>query len=323
MPLKIVRDNAENILADAVVISAEQKKIGNVAAGEVVMTPAVNLCADFVIQTVAPTWSDGKHGEREILADCYENSLKLADERGCKSIAFPLISAGISGFPSEIALAVAIRVIRNFLRDNETEIFLAVPDKKFFRISDELFDDLKKFLDEKYDEEIFCSTDFAKYPAEKSVSGASFRFSAPAGKKRFKDKKFRNDSEKFFGKAPSLEELLNNTEETFSVNLLRLIDEKGKTDPEVYKRANIDRKHFSKIRNNPSYRPGKNTALAFAVALELNLDETRDFIGRAGYALSRSNKADIIVEYFIGRGEYDIFKINETLFAFEQPLLGC
>ena len=121
----------------------------------------------------------------------------------------------------------------------------------------------------------------------------------------------------------SLSDLLDEIDDTFSEALLRLIDAKGKTDPEVYKRANIDRKLFSKIRNNPQYQPSKSTALAFAVALELNLDETRDFIGRAGFAISHSNKLDIIVEYFIKRGEYDIFLINDTLFSFNQPLLGC
>jgi hypothetical protein len=121
----------------------------------------------------------------------------------------------------------------------------------------------------------------------------------------------------------SLSDLLDEIDDTFSEALLRLIDAKGKTDPEVYKKANIDRKLFSKIRNNPQYQPSKTTALAFAISLELNLDETRDFIGRAGFAISHSNKLDIIVEYFIKRGEYDIFLINDTLFSFNQPLLGC
>ena len=121
----------------------------------------------------------------------------------------------------------------------------------------------------------------------------------------------------------SLSDLLDEIDDTFSEALLRLIDAKGKTDPEVYKKANIDRKLFSKIRNNLQYQPSKTTALAFAIALELNLDETRDFIGRAGFAISHSSKLDIIVEYFIKRGEYDIFLINDTLFSFNQPLLGC
>lgn len=121
----------------------------------------------------------------------------------------------------------------------------------------------------------------------------------------------------------SLDDWLEMMDDTFSESLLRLIDRKGKKDPEVYKKANVDRKLFSKIRNNPDYQPSKRTALAFAVALELNLDETRDFIGRAGYALSHSSKLDLVVEYFIVHQEYDIFTINETLFAFGQPLLGC
>ena len=121
----------------------------------------------------------------------------------------------------------------------------------------------------------------------------------------------------------SLGDLLADAEATFSEALLRLIDSKGKTDPEIYKQAHIDRKLFSKIRSNPAYQPSKATALALAIALELNLDETRDFIGRAGYALSHSSKADIIVEYFIRHGEYDLFTINATLFAFQQtPLSG-
>ena len=194
--------------------------------------------------------------------------------------------------------------------------------QRFLTISDTLFDDVQSYLDERYVAELLeeeyrgddrdhriaaCHEEAYLDATEACVSEAAPMFAA-------------KDAD---AGARSLEHLLDDIDDTFSETLLRLIDLKGKSDPEIYKRANVDRKHFSKIRNNPAYQPSKNTALTFAVALELDLDETRDFIGRAGYALSHSSKMDVIVEYFIERKEYDIFTINETLFAFQQPLLGC
>ena len=120
-----------------------------------------------------------------------------------------------------------------------------------------------------------------------------------------------------------LQKMLQQADAGFSETLLKLIDKSGEKDSDIYKRANVDRKLFSKIRNNPQYKPSKPTAVAFAIALELNLEETRDFIGRAGYALSRSNKFDIIIEYFITHGRYDIYEINLMLFEFDQSLLGA
>ena len=251
--------------------------------------------AKYVIHTVGPVWQDGQHNERELLARCYKNSLKLATEHTCESIAFPLISAGIFGCPAEIALATAIQAIREYIFEHDIEVYLVVFDANSFKISQSLFNDVKNYIDEVYVEAHLDHTRFNEYRCWEERKHLQRR---------------------------SLDELLENVELTFSQTLIRLIDKKGKTDPEVYKRANVDKKLFSKIRNNPDYHPKKETALAFAVALELDLDETRDLIGRAGYTLSRSNKRDIVFEYFIGNKKYDIFTISEVLFGLDNKALG-
>lgn len=345
MPLEIVRNDITKMRVDAIVntanprpivgggvdraihkaagkkLLAARKKIGDIATGKAFITPAYDLPSEYVIHTVGPVWRDGNHGERELLTDCYTNSLQLAAEYKCSSIAFPLISAGVFGCPSEIAIAVATQAIRDFLLEREMEVYLVVFDRKSFKISSSLFDDVQSYLDEMYVEELLDEEYRDDFPRR-----GNRVFGAPTALEELQEATAMPapmEKASVSGKARSLDDLLSEIDDTFSEALLRLIDAKGKTDPEVYKRANIDRKLFSKIRNNPAYQPSKTTALAFAVALELNLDETRDFIGRAGYAISHSNKLDIIVEYFIDRSEYDIFTINETLFAFGQPLLGC
>ena len=340
MPLEIVRNDITKMQVDAIVNTANprpivgggvdraihkvagtelldaRKKIGDIATGKAAITSAFNLHARFVIHTVGPVWQDGEHGERELLLNCYDNSLQLAAENGCGSIAFPLISAGVFGCPSEVAIAVATQAIREFLTDHDMDVYLVIFDHNAFKISSSLFDDVKSFIDERYIEELLDE----EYRGDYRDRRRNFE---TAGQPPAEDAYIDIPMWMSKPKERSLEDLLNEVDDTFSEALLRLIDAKGKTDPEVYKKANVDRKLFSKIRNNPAYKPSKSTALAFAVALELNLDETKDFIGRAGYALSHSSKTDIIVEYFIQRSEFDIITINETLFAFEQPLLGC
>ena len=339
MPLEIVRNDITKMQVDAIVntansrpivgggvdraihkaageeLLAARKEIGDIATGTAEITLAYGLHAKFVIHTVGPVWQDGKHGECELLASCYANSLQLAVDNGCISIAFPLISAGVFCCPSEIAIAVATQAIKDFLIEHDMDVYLVVFDQKAFKISGCLFEDVQSFIDERYIEE--CLEE--EYRGDMRGRRANFEVLVHQQEETY----FESNQLMSKPNERSLEDLLDEIDDTFSEALLRLIDIKGKTDPEVYKKANVDRKLFSKIRNNPAYKPSKATALAFAVALELNLDEARDFIGRAGYALSHSSKADIIVEYFIQREEYDIFTINETLFAFQQPLLGC
>lgn len=319
MPLEIVRNDITKMQVDVIVntanpraivgggvdraihhaagpeLIAARKKIGDIATGRAFITPAYRLNAKYVIHTVGPVWQDGQHNEREILAQCYKNSLKLATEHNCESIAFPLISAGIFGCPAEIALATAVQAIREYIFEHDIDVYLVVFDPKAFKISNSLFNDVKNYIDEVYVE---------------------------AHLDRAQRNEYRHREERYLVQMRSLEEMLDEVDITFSQTLLKLIDKKGKTDPEVYKRANVDKKLFSKIRNNPTYHPKKETALAFAIALELDLDETRDLIGRAGYTLSRSNKRDIVFEYFIGNRNYDIFTISEVLFGLDNKALG-
>ena len=372
MPLEIVRNDITKMKVDVIVNSAHptpevgggvdyaihraagpeliaaRRKIGDIATGEAFITPAFQLPAKYVVHTVGPIWQDGKQGQREQLADCYKNSLRLAVENKCKSIAFPLISAGVFGCPAEIAIATAVQAVKEFLAEHEMQAYLVVFDRKAFKITSTLFDDVQNYLAENYvettrdeqerrrraiQEDLFQVEEAAPMGGFAAQALEAFKVfgTAPAPKRAAKRRSAAKEksapdqlqANAVSSKKPrSLSDLLDEADDTFSEALIRLIDAKGKTDPDVYKRANIDRKHFSKIKNKSDYQPSKATALALAVALELNLDETKDFIGRAGYAISHSSKTDIIVEYFIAREEYDIFIINETLFAFGQPCLG-
>ncbi len=239
-------------------------------------------------------WRGGFFNEREKLVSCYKNSLLLAKQYDCNTVAFPLISSGAFGYPKDKALKTATETISEFLLENEMLVYIVVFDKKAFTISKKLFCDIKQYIDDNY--------------VDAYVGQMNFRLSAPmcAMEKSL----------------TPLEERLEQIDESFSQMLLRKIEEKGLKDSECYKKANIDRKLFSKIKSNVNYKPSKTTAIAFAISLELDLRETKDMLMKAGYALSRSNKFDIIIEYFISNKNYNIFEINEALFAFDQSLLG-
>jgi O-acetyl-ADP-ribose deacetylase (regulator of RNase III)/DNA-binding Xre family transcriptional regulator len=287
-------------------LQAECDSIGGCETGNAVITKGYKLPAMHIIHTVGPVWYGGKNNEEKLLRSCYINSLNLAKEHKLESIAFPLISSGIYGYPKAEAFKVAVTAIQDFLLENEMMVYLIVFDKAAVEISEKLYTSIEKYIDDKYVDE---KAEIRENRLQVEDAAIKYMVSAPTLIKTTKDKK-------------SLEDIVSQLDETFSEMLLRLIDEKEMTDVETYKKANIDRKLFSKIRTDKFYRPRKTTALALCIALELNLDQTKDLLARAGYALSPSSKFDLIVEYFIEQGIYNIFEINEALFAFEENLLG-
>jgi hypothetical protein len=265
-----------------------------------VITEGFNLPASYIIHTPGPIWQGGSHREAELLKDSYKNSLELAKRHKCESIAFPLISTGIYGYPKDEALQIAVSTISQFLMNSDMQIYLVVFDNKSFGLSQKLFASINEYIDEHYVEE--AEITFYRRIEENEVQ------------------KDIVDAEPILKQ--SLIDVIDDLEESFSERLLRFIDEKGMTDVQTYKRANIDRRLFSKIRNEEGYTPKKRTAIAFAIALKLNVDETNELLSAAGYTLSRSSKFDVIIEYFINEGSYSIHEINEALFTFDQPLLG-
>lgn len=338
MPFEIVRNDIVNMQVDAVVNTANpnpvigsgvdsgihkkaghellvaRQKIGCIDFGDAAITPGFDLDARYVIHTVGPVWKDGSHREEQILSSCYRNSLTLAKEHECESIAFPLIATGNYGFPKPLALQIAVREISTFLLENEMQVYLVVFGKEAFALSEKLFKSVSSYIDENY----IRSKTFDEYGTE-SMYGSRLEI------RRIREQECFDMS---VGVAIPIDsddwgQLLKDLDAGFSETLLQLIDRTGKKDSEIYKKANVDRKLFSKIRNNMDYRPSKTTALAFAFALELDVDETKDFISRAGFALSHSSKFDVIVEYFLVNGNYNVFELNEVLFAFDQPLIGA
>lgn len=387
MPFEIVRNDIVNMQVDAIVNTANPKpeigygvdagihhkagakllqarrRIGDIAVGDAAVTPGFDLDAKFVIHAVSPVWQGGIHNEEALLRQCYLRALELARKRWCRSIAFPLMSAGNHGFPKPLAMQIAIRAIADFLMEHEMQVYLVVFSRDACQLSEKLFQNISSFIDENYVKEQNllqygvadkCSVRGLQQDAilqqqmqlrRKEVLDASpAEHTSPmamptetAGKPKHEPgaNTFpapQAESRKQMARSPrkaapvpfslSLKEMLQKTDVGFSQRLLQLIDESGKKDSEIYTKANISRQHFSKIRNNRSYKPTKATAIAFAIALELDMEQTRDLIGRAGYALTMSSKFDVIIMYFISRGNYDLFEINAALFEFDQALLG-
>ncbi len=339
MPIKIIRQDITKIKCDAIVNptnphyshgggvdaqihEAAGEKLycacmehGPLSVGHAIITPAFDLPCRYVIHTVGPHWRGGAVGEEALLRSCYVELLKLAVEHKCKTVAIPLISSGSFGFPKDRVLRIAMDSIGAFLLNHEMSVSLVVYDKESTSISLKLFADVQMFIDDNYVSERIFRRRAPRRSASRMLDEASDEDFLTC-------REIGMDADASIMPSASIEELLGQIDESFSEMLLRKIDESGMTDTECYKKANVDRKLFSKIRSNKDYRPSKNTVLAFAVALRLPLDETREMLAKAGFALSHSSKFDIIVEYFIVQGTYDLFAINETLLAFDQKLLG-
>ena len=360
MPFSIIRSDITKVTADAIVnaanktllggggvdgaihraagpmLLAECMTLGGCKTGEAKLTKGYKLPCRFVIHTVGPVWRGGGNNEEQLLRNCYKNSLQLAKKNGCESIAFPLISAGAYGYPKAEAVRIASEEITAFLADNDMDVTLVVFEREAVQLSEKLCADIEQYIDDNYvrahddsasrfmqsnvlsDE---LAEDTCEYKPKKLSAPRSFSGKACAARESMPPPSMQ--ASYVCAAAPvSLDEALADMDSSFSEYLLELIDRSGKTDVEVYKRANIDRKLFSKIRSDRLYRPKKNTALAFAIALCLPLEETEKLLKRAGYTLSHSSKADVIIEFFIKRGEYDIYTINEALFAYDQTLIG-
>jgi len=351
MPLKIIRQDITSIECDAIVNPTNKfavpgggtdaaihkaagprlleatSNFGELNPGEARITPGYNLRCKYIIHTVGPVWNNGDSNEDLVLESCYKNSLAFAKQKRCKSIAFPLISAGTHGYPKDRVLKVALRVIGEFLFDNEMLVYVVVYDKTSYEISEKLFADVTSYIDDFYLNEASFSLNLSQKCIEiprQRFMGTETGGGAHKTSERSKRGLLRESCD--MAAMPceaNLEEMLRKMDKGFAETLFEFIDAKGITDVECYKRANVDKKTFSKIKCNKNYKPSKVTAVSFAIALRLDLDETNRLLKTVGMSLSHSNKFDVIIEYFILSGNYkSIFDVNEVLYQFDQVMLG-
>ncbi|MDD3218097.1 MAG: macro domain-containing protein [Lachnospiraceae bacterium] len=335
MPLLMIRNDISKVQADAIVNPANTRliegngtsraiyleageeqlrkaceKIGFCPVGKSVITDAFYLQARYIIHAVGPRWSIMNLKKEKLLYSAYRESLLLAKEYQLESIAFPLLSAGYYGCPKATALKIAVAAISDFLIDEEMLVYLVLYDAEAVKLSHKLSSSVEEYIDNHYVEthpETFCFPETRYKETQENMQRTyPSMCTAPSPKQM----------------ARSLDDLMQLSKETFTDRLFRLIDERGLKDSQVYHKANIDRKLFSKIRKGNGYTPSKKTILALAVALELSLDDTKDLLMKAGLALSNCSKSDVIISYFIENKQYDIYEINEVLFAYGENILG-
>lgn len=340
MPLQIVRHDITKMRVDAIVnttneemvgysgvdlavhtiagegLDTECAKLAPLGLGQAKISGAYNLPCKAVIHTSGPIWRGGLLGESIILRSCYIESLKLAVKHGFRSVAFPLISSGVYGYPKDQVLKFAIQTITEFLFDHELTVYICVFDKESYTFSQKLFADIQEFIDDEYvdehDEDFYDNYEDHPTDCLMKMTVCADAIAAP----------ILAEEELNSAKGKSLQEYMKQMDRSFQEMLFDLIDESGMSDVECYKKANVDKRTFSKIKSNKDYKPSKQTAIAFAISLQLDMEDTQALLATAGFTLSRSKTFDKIIRYFIHNRNYDIFEINEALFEFDQTLLG-
>ena len=359
MPFQIIRNDITKVEADAIVNTANplpevgggtdwaihtaagperlkaRETIGEIAVGRAAATPAFDLPAKYVLHTVSPAWVDGAHGEEEQLRGAYDSALRLADDLGCRSVAFPLMAAGTYGFPHDVALSVAIRAFTDFLLDHEMQIDLVLFNGKAFGMADSLFDDLRSYVDDNYvseqeEKEYRVDSLPGRLSRERNRAWGVF----PGRRRRPAETEIAESASCDAMAAPftaggraedhfSLEEMLRQQQESsFRAYLMDLLRERGGKVSEVYKRAEISKQLFSNILNREDYQPTKNTVIQLAIGLQLDLPQTQKLLDKAGYTLTRSSKRDLAIRYCIEHKMYNVTFINEALFDCGYPLLS-
>ena len=346
MPFRIIRDDITKVKADALVNPANpepvigggvesaiyeaagkeklleaRKELGRLQPGKVGVTEAFNLAAKYIIHVSGLYWEGGNSFEARCLKECYEKALKAALDKGCKSIAFPLLGTGTYGFPKDIGLDVAVSTFTEFLEEYEMEITLVVFDNEAVNVSGKLAYEVKSFIDDKYALEVL-ETEYKKDRNIECYELPNERFHLLLKEETYDVLDNACTKDTFSAKQPgSLEAALKNIyKESFEKHLQQLINKKGLRNSEVYAAANISKQYFSKLLKG-QVKPSKDKMLALAVGLRLNMDETADFLRIGGYALSPISQTDTVVEYFIRKQEYNVLKINIVLFDYGlEPL---
>lgn len=348
MPFEIVRNDITNMQVDAIVNAASRlprvnagvdsaihkkagpslldarKEIGYIHPGSAAITPAFKLDADYVIHAATPTWIDGQHGEAKLLRQAYDMCLDLAAKNNCDSIAFPLLASGNHGFPKSKALQVAIGAFSEFLMEHEMQIYLVVFSRDSLKLSEKLVQNVRCYIDENYVTDYELETYGGvhedrrrnRYQIRRVMEMQEECMAAPYAPKACEPIPCAKA-------ALSLDDFIKEKDAGFTETLLSLIKKSGMKNSTVYKKANISKQHFSKLINDPDAKPSKPTAIALALALELDLEGAKDLIGRAGYALTNSSTFDLIIRYFIEHKQYNVIEINIALYEFDQSLLGA